>query len=130
MNDEKDLVKKLYEEESDLNEIVDLFNLNLRKKEIARAYKLSDVQDSLVDKIYDRVENSGDEFSNRELLEYHKVIQDSLNKQNSTLEDVKIPVQINQQINVNDPTFNRESRHKILSAVSEILADVDKEGIE
>lgn len=108
---------------SELNDIVDIFNVNLKKKDIIRAQKLSEVQDKVVQQMSDRMDQHADEFSNSDLINMHKAIQDTINKTDSTLDNVKAPtIQINQQINV-APEFDRDSRAKILDMVNQILRE-------
>ena len=118
------LEKQLIKEENldEINEIVDLFNINLQKKNIIRSAKLSDVQDNVVNQIAERFDKKADEFSNEDLIKYYKVIQDTLTKTDTTMENVKAPsIQINQQINVDNMQFDAESRKRILDAVNDIL---------
>lgn len=118
------LEKQLIKEENldEINEIVDLFNINLQKKNIIRSAKLSDVQDNVVNQIAERFDKKADEFSNEDLIKYYKVIQDTLTKTDTTMENVKAPsIQINQQINVDNMQFDAESRKRILGAVNDIL---------
>ena len=71
------------------------------------------------------------EFSNEDLVKFHKVIQDSLSKSNTSVDETKIPaIQVNQQINISAPEFDRDSRSRILSAVHEVLNSVDSIGAE
>lgn len=134
MNDDnnKDIIEvpieqKILREENidELNELIDMFNLNLKKKDIVRSAKLSEVQDKIVDQMSKRVEERPDEFSNADLLNYHKTVQDTLSKSDNTLDDVKVPsIQINQQFNVNNAdtdSFDSDSRKRILATVNEIL---------
>lgn len=115
---------------SSLNDIVDIFNVNLKKKDIIRAQKLSEVQDKVVQQMYDRMDQRADEFSNADLIQMHKAVQDTINKTDSTLDNIKAPtIQINQQINV-APEFNRDSRMKILDVVNQILNTTDKDSEE
>lgn len=119
--------QKILQEENinELQDLIDLFNLNLKKKDIIRSAKLSEVQDKIVDQISKRIDNRPDEFSNTDLLNYHKTVQDTLSKSDNTLENVNVPnIQINQQLNINNDSdvFNTESRKKIISAVNEILS--------
>lgn len=118
------LEKQLIKEENldEINEIVDLFNINLQKKNIIRSAKLSDVQDNVVNQIAERFDKKADEFSNEDLIKYYKVIQDTLTKTDTTMENVKAPsIQITQQINVDNMQFDAESRKRILGAVNDIL---------
>ncbi len=112
----------------ELQELIDLFNLNLKKKDIIRSAKLSEVQDKIVEQMSKRVESKPDEFSNADLLNYHKVVQDTLSKADNTLDSVNIPnIQINQQLNINNSDndyFDKDSRKRILDTVNSILEEM------
>ena len=115
----------------ELSNVIDIFNLNLKKRNIVRNKKLNDIQDKVVERMLDKIENEPWEFSNEDLIKFHKVIQDTLTKTETTLDKEIIPtIQVNQQINVASPEFSRESRAKILSAVHEILKNNVIEEIE
>ena len=119
-----DLETKLSNEDNldEINKIVEMFNVNLQKKNIIRSAKLSDVQDKVVQQMTDRFEQRADSFSNDDLIKYHKIIQETLTKTDTTMDNVKTPtIQINQQVNVDNVTFNSESRKRILEAVNNIL---------
>lgn len=118
------LEKKLIKEENldSLNELVELFNVNLQKKNILRSAKLSDVQDKVVEQMLERITLEPNEIRDDDLIKYHKVIQDTLNKTDTTLDNIKAPsIQINQQVNVDKMIFDSEARKRILSAVNDIL---------
>lgn len=118
------LEKKLIKEErpDELNELVELFNVNLQKKNILRSAKLSDVQDKIVDQMLERISLEPEEIRDEDLIKYHKVIQDTLNKTDTTLDNIKIPsIQINQQVNVDKMIFDSDARKRILGAVNDIL---------
>ena len=62
------------------------------------------------------------------------MIQETISK-SPNIDKTEIPlIQVNQQINVNSPNFDRESRAKILSAVNDILNNkeykLEKEELE
>lgn len=122
--------QKILEEENpdELQDLIDLFNLNMKKKDIVRSARLSEVQDKIVDQMSKRVETRPDEFSNADLLNYHKTVQETLSKSDNTLDNVKVPsIQINQQFNVNNAdtdSFDKESRERILNTVNEILDEL------
>ena len=107
----------------ELNEIVEMFNLDLQKKNLIRGVKLSEVQDKVVDQLSMRLTERADNFSNEDLIKYLKTIQETLNKTTVTTDDIKAPtIQVNQQVNVdNVNNFNAESRKRILSAVNSIM---------
>ena len=126
---EKELVKE--ENIDDINRIVELFNLNLQKKNIIRSAKLSDVQDKVVDQIIQRIELEPEEFSNDDLIKYHKIIQETLDKTDTTMDNIKAPtIQINQQVNVDKIMFDSDSRKRILSAVNDILNSEDIDNLK
>jgi len=134
MNDitDKSIEQQIIEEEDvdELQDLINLFNLNLKKKDIIRSAKLSELQDSVVDEMSQRVQFSPEEFSNSDLLNYHKIIQDTLSKSDNTLDSIDVPtIQINQQVNINNAendSFDRESRQRILDVVGTILASADE----
>lgn len=111
------------EDTDELVSIIDLFNINLQKRNIIRNKKLSDVQDKVVERMLEKIESEPWEFSTDDLIKLHKVIQDTL-KSSSNVDKESIPtIQVNQQINVSSPEFSRESRAKILSAVRDIMSN-------
>lgn len=106
----------------DLKDIVRLFNLNMKKRDLIRTSKLSEVQDKVVEQIAARVEDRPDNFSNDDLLKYYKTIQDTIAKTDTSLDKMETPsIQVNQQINVGTNEFDRESRKRILDTVQQIL---------
>lgn len=120
----KDLIDPILEETDldNLNDIIKLFNINLKKKNLIRSSKLSEVQDKVVEQIASRIEDRPDNFSNDDLLKYYKTIQDTLNRADSSLDSMEVPsIQVNQQINVGTNEFDRESRKRILNTVQQIL---------
>lgn len=109
------------EDANELSDIIDIFNLNLQKKNLIRNKKLNDIQDKVVERMLEKIESEPWEFSNDDLIKFHKVIQETISK-SPDIDKLEIPfIQVNQQINVNSPNFDRESRVKILSAVNDIL---------
>lgn len=130
----KDLEQQLLSEDDvdNINHIVELFNVNLQKKNIIRSAKLSDIQDRLVDHINERISLEPEEFSNEDLIKYHKIIQDTLSKTSDNMDNIKVPsIQINQQVNVNNIEFDSDSRKRILSAVNSILnGEVDSNSLD
>lgn len=128
----EDLEEKILisEDPDELMDMIDIFNLNLKKRNIIRNNKLNDIQDRVVDKMLQKIEEEPWEFSNDDLVKFYKVTQDTLSKSQNTIDKESLPtIQVNQQINVSAPEFNRESRAKILSAVHDILANVDSQSI-
>lgn len=110
----------------DIQNIINLFNISFQKKNTLRVQKLNQLQDKISDQIDERLTKKAGEFSNKDLLDYFKVFQDSINKNTLNLanQDNILPVQIIQnQTNIIEEKNNlsRESKDKIRDAVKSIL---------
>ena len=121
-------------QETDIDElknVINLFNLNIKKKDIIRTNKLSDLQDLVTSQIGERLEKNAGAFSNKDLIDYFKVLQDSINKADNSLDTVDTPaIQLNQQINLNvskEEELDRESRARIADAVNSILVKMQNQ---
>ena len=111
-------------EAQELQKILNIFNLNLKKKELLRVEKLNDLQDALLNQAAQRVEKHGDEFSNRDLIEYFKAFDSVLQKTPVNASDFSA-IQITQnQLNINmlQSEFDSQERQKIFSAVQALLS--------
>lgn len=112
-------------------DLVDLFNWNISKKNVARIQKLSNLYDSITDQMIERVDKRADQFSNSDLLDYVKTIQGAIDTNTKNLSQVQEPPLIvqqnNTQINVNvADTFDREAKERILAAVQATLNQAQK----
>lgn len=138
----EELEKKLFDETDidSMKNIINLFNLNIKKKDIVRTARLNDLQDKIYDQMDKRISLKSDEFSNADLLNYYKTIQESINKADTTLDKVDTPsIQIVQnQLNIQqkDSSLDRDSRLKVvdlvnkfmkMSSQNEVVQDVDAE---
>lgn len=110
-----------------LNEIIDIFNLNIKRKDIVRTSKLNELQDKVTSQMALRLEKNAGEFSNKDLLDYFKTLQETISKADNSLESVNTPaIQINQQqinIGTESAELTRESRDKVKKIIDQILAD-------
>lgn len=126
-----ELEQRLIEETNvdELKNIVNLFNLNVQKKNILRSSKLSDLQDKVYAQMAERLDKKADEFSNQDLLSYFKTIQDTISRSDTSLDKIDVPsIQIHQNqvnLNLNSQEFNRESRARILDAIQGIINSED-----
>lgn len=109
-----------------MKNIINLFNLNIKKKDIVRTAKLNDLQDKVYDQMNKRLTHKADEFSNADLLSYYKTIQESINKSDTTLDKVDTPaIQIVQnQLNINQENdeLSRESKKKVIDLVQKFMS--------
>lgn len=114
-----------------LQQIVDLFNLNIRRKDVLRTGKLSELQDRVTEQMEARIVDHADEFSNKDLLDYFKLIQDTIDKSGNIITQENIPaIQINQQnvnIQVGDTKLSSQSREKVMDRVRDVLAQLQKQ---
>lgn len=122
----EELTSKLLEEDNidNIKNIIDLFNLNIKKKDVIRVSKLNDLQDKIYDQINERVTSNPHTFSNKDLITYFKVVQETIDKADTSSETMIAPkVELNQNnVNINmGPVLNRDSRQHVLDAVKNIL---------
>lgn len=120
---------------NDLKDLTQLFNFNQAKKNLLRLQKLSVLNDDVVSKIERRLLERPDNFSNKDLLDYLQVINNVLDKQSKSQDDVldkpMITYQQNNQVNVNIANdLTRESRDKITDLISEILNSGNLEDLQ
>lgn len=120
----EDFNSKLLEasDPDELKDLVDLFNFNLKKKELLRLNSFSDMQDSVVEELSQRLLQNSGSFSNADLLNYLNSIQKILDKSNQ--EEKYIPtiaIQKNNTINIDGTTLSRESKDRVKAAIKAIL---------
>lgn len=118
-------------DDNEINSYLEKFNKNMSKKNLLRILKYDELLDKVSDEALDRIENHPDELTHSEIINYIKVTQESINnakKQDPEVDGIK-PITVNQQnntvnLNVNgDSEFrNRQSKERIMQAVSKILA--------
>lgn len=125
----EELEQKLIQETDidELKNVINLFNLNIKKKDILRTNKLSNLQDLVTDQMGERLEKNAGAFSNKDLIDYFKIIQESINKADNSLNGVDTPaIQLNQQFNLNvdnkKDELDKDSRDRVADAVNAILA--------
>ena len=111
-------------EETDSKEIKDLlqqFNLNHTKKQIVRSAVFDQLMDHITDQMQERITKRGDQFSNKDLLDYLNTINASIDKTQKQIQEVdSIPViQVTQQTNniLFADSLDRESRERITNAI-------------
>lgn len=119
----------LAETNSDIKQIIDIFNLNLKKRDIIRASKLEDLQDLISDQMKLRLEKRAGEFSNKDLVDYFKAINDTLSRTNTDSSSVpQIQVNQNTQVNITDSIIsNKNSRDKILDAIRATIHKMEEQ---
>ena len=122
-----DIVKAQSNEE--LKNYLAKFNLNMAKKNAVRIAKMQNLLDAVEDQAIERMEKHPSEFSNKEIQEYMKTVQDQINSCQRAIDGLeeKPMIQINQQknevnINVENPALKtRESKERVMNAVEALL---------
>lgn len=114
------------EDKDNFDDLIKLFNANQLKKTMQRILKSNQLLDKITEQALNRFINNPDEYTNQDLLNYMKVIQDSIINSQKTLstqqEQLNKPlIQINQTVNKNEIEITQESRNKILSVVNEFI---------
>ena len=109
---------------SDIENIINLFNFNMKKKNILRVNVYNNLLDKVIDEVAERFDKHSDEFSNKELLEYLNSIQTfAYNKQDLT--DVQAPsITLNtiNMTNINSfDSIDIDSRKRIQDAIQNII---------
>lgn len=119
------------EDAQETQKIINYFNANIKKKDILRALKVSDLQDKITNEIDKRISNRSGEFNNKDLLDYYKVLQSTIDSAAYGNKDLSVPtIQINSNIvNVDkyDVELNRESRRKIFDAVKALISNTNSD---
>lgn len=128
-----ELVKNIIEEDNPQNvkDLISLFNLNHTKKQVLRMMTHEQLLDHIMSQMEQRVTLRGDQFSNRDLLDYMNAMSGAMEKAQKQISDVNaVPaIQINQQNNINFSensinSLSKESRKNIMGAVQEILSQI------
>ena len=131
-----DLMVKLMNEDNvdEFNKIKSLFDLNMKKKELLRVSKLSDLQDKTVDEMSVRLTKKSGEFNNQDLINYFKTIQESISKTDTTFDNIDLSTikVIQNQLNINvkaEDTLSRESKEKVIQAIRSILSKSESKDV-
>lgn len=127
------LVKDIVETDNidELKTLAKLFEINQAKKNAIRIVKLNSLLDKVNDQAIERFEKRPYEISNKELLDYMKVVQEQIQSSQETLSkiDQTPAIQINQQnnsinVNVGDNAIDRDSKERVIDAVTALLKAV------
>lgn len=106
----------------EIQRIIDSINISLKKKNIIRTSKLNDLQDKISEQIDLRLSKRAGEFSNKDLIDYFKVMQDTITKNTLGIDEVKVPqIEIHQN-NVNIiQSLDTNSRKRVADVIQKIL---------
>lgn len=112
-------------DKKEIEEIINLFNMDIVKKNAIRTSVYSDMIDRIIDEMGARIEKYPGQFSNKDLLDYLTAMQNSLTKTQVDSSSVPlIAVQNNNIINFNPLSgFDRESKDRMRDVLKSILDD-------
>ena len=121
------------EDPQKIKELINLFNIQAKKKSIHRAVKVNDMLDNIVNTLHMRIITNPDQFQNFELLNflerldayYETAIAKDANPNDNSL----ISLTQNNQINIisDNNGLNTQSRKNVTEAVRKILENIQKE---
>ena len=132
----KDILKKIIvsNDNEELKDLTQSFNLTQYKKELLRAEELNNLQDLILKQAKERIENRGDEMSHRDLLDYYNTIQNGLDKTKQYADSIneKPLIQVNkQEININNEVKGKEiDFNKIDTLLKSLLEPKDENVID
>ena len=99
------------------------------KKQMIRTMTYDQLLDNIMNQVTERVTKRGDQFSNKDLLDYMNAMGNAMDKAQKQIGDIQAmpAIQINQQNNIVNVSgdsgceLDRESRKRVMNAVSSIL---------
>lgn len=114
----------------DIKDLVSLFNLNHTKKQILRTMTYDQLLDSIMSQMKERVLKRGDQFSNKDLLDYMNTMNTAMEKAHKQINEVDaVPaIQVNQQNNtvIMGDGLDRESRERVFEFIKNALNKIDE----
>ena len=117
-----------------LTALIQEFNLNHTKKQIVRSAVFDQLLDQLTDQMQERIKKRGDQFSNKDLLDYVNSIGNQMDKVQKETNQVEINpiIQFNQQNNIAvvDQGLDRESREHVINAINLLKKNLEKVALE
>lgn len=120
----EDIVERIKAEtdQKKLKELTDLFIMNQSKKNIIRSATFNDVLDKIAEQMSLRMSHKSGEFSNKDLVDWMKVIQDTVNKTGDTAEQIKSAptIQVN-QVNINSETLDSDSKQRVMEFIQSVM---------
>lgn len=119
-----------------IKDLINLFNLNHTKKQVLRTMTYDQLVDNIMTQMKERILKRGDQFSNKDLMDYLNTMNTAMEKAHKQIKEVDAvpPIQVNQQNNtvimggVNN--LDKASRDRVLDFVRQVLsksADISEE---
>lgn len=119
----------------ELEDVAALFNLNITKKEMARAMQQDELLDLILQQAGERLRKRPDELSTKDLLDYMNAFQSNIEKTQNYIDRVEespaIQINDNKQVTINVHTLNRNQSENVVDFINDLLRNIkDDESIE
>lgn len=113
----------------DMDRFVSMFELNQAKKNALRILTLNTLLDKVNDQAVERFNKHPDEVTNKELLDYMDVVQNSIDRAEASLKNANSPssgiTSLHNEVNINMGTgMDEDSRSRVIDAVTALLANM------
>ena len=109
----------------ELQDVANLFNLNITKKELARGLLQDELLDLVLKQAGERLKKRPDELSTKDLLDYMNAFQNNLARTQTYVDRVEnnptIQVNDNKQVVVNINNLSREGLDNVEDVVNELI---------
>lgn len=117
----EDIIQEIISTKSsrDLTDLTDLFNQNIKKKNMIRLLKFNQILDKTSDEALKRLITNPDDISTRDLINLIQISQKTTESTTAAISGQTTP-EIKQNINVNindEEPLSRESREKVINFI-------------
>ena len=114
--------------------VANLFNLNITKKEMARAMQQDELLDLILQQASERLRKRPDELSTKDLLDYMNAFQSNIEKNQTYIDRVEeapaIQYNDNKQVVLNIGNLTRDESENVIDFINDILKSVKTEEIK
>ena len=111
---------------------LEIFNITQSKKNALRVIKLNNLLDKVEDQAIKRFEKRPDQVSNKELLDYMRVVAEQIDRSQKNIElldskpFIKVANQTNNQLNINvGPQLDRASKERVVDAITNLISQLE-----
>ena len=136
---EKQLLEKIIDapDKASLERELELFNINQTKKNALRIIKLENLLDKVEDQAIERFQKRPDQVSNKELLDYMNVVSNQIDRAQRSVDNITATpaITVNNKtntvnVNMGGPELDRDSKERVMDAISNLLKQVKKPKVE
>ena len=119
----------------ELDNVVNLFNLSITKKEMMRALQQNNLLDLILQQMQERIVKRPDEMPTKDLLDMMNAFKNSIERTQTYIDKVEnspaIQLNDNKKVIVNINTLSRDENENVINAINMILKSAgDKDTLE